>query len=165
MNRKPEDLAGMTAAEAKECIFHFISALKITEKKQEELARELEKWNGRRELARSRGAADLVSEAEKAAARIQTEADAAAAEILELKDQIEAMRRQLPGLAARERSVDPDLLEQELLIAAGHNPGDEKQAAVRELEDLEKETNAGAALEALKVKMGRSGASGGDGAP
>ena len=155
----------MNAAEAKEYIFHFISALKLAEKKQEELARELEKWNNRLELARSRGAADLVSEAEKAAARIQTEADTAAAEILELKNQIEVMRRQLPGLAARERSIDPDLLEQELLIAAGRNPGDEKQAEVgQELEDLEKETNAGAALEALKVKMGRSGASGGDGA-
>lgn len=148
----------MNAAEAKEYIFHFISALKLTEKKQEELARELEKWNSRRELARSREVADLALEAEKAATRIQTEADTIAAEILELKNQIEAMRRQLPELAARERSIDPDLLEQELAIAAGHTPGDEKQtAAARELEDLEKETNAGAALEALKVKMGRSG--------
>jgi phage shock protein A len=165
MDRKPEDLTGMSAAGARECIFHFISALRLAEKKQEELARELEKWKGRRELARSRGAVDLAAEAEKASARIQAEAEASAAEILELNDQIETMRRQLPGLAARERSVDPDLLEQELLIAAGRSPGDEKQAAaIRELEDLEKETGAQAALEALKLKMGRSDP-GGDGAP
>ncbi|MDR2186180.1 MAG: chromosome partitioning protein [Treponema sp.] len=163
MDRKPDDLTGMDAAGAREYIFHFISTLKLTEKRQEELARESEKWNSRLELARSGGTADLVSEAEKAAVRIRTEADKTAAEIRELKNQIEAMRRQLPGLAARQRSINPDLLEQELLIAAGHNPRDEKQAAARKLEDLEKETNAGAALEALKAKMSRSGSSGEDG--
>jgi hypothetical protein len=162
MDRKPEDLSGMSAAEAKECIFHFVSALKLAEKNQGALALELEKWNSRRDLALSRGAADLAAEADKAAARIRAEADAAAVEILELKDEIDAMRRQLPGLAARERSVDPDLLEQELLLALGRSPGDETQAAERDLENLEREAAAGAALEALKAKMG---ASGGDGAP
>ena len=64
------------------------------------------------------------------------------------------MRAQIPALAARERNVDPDLLEQELLIAAGYNPWDEGVAgADRQFRDLEKEDGAEEALRALKAMM------------
>ena len=61
------------------------------------------------------------------------------------------MRRQLPGLAARERSVDPDLLEQELLMALGRSS--EEAAAEKAFQELEKEDSAEAALQVLKAKM------------
>jgi hypothetical protein len=73
---------------------------------------------------------------------------------VELKSQIETMRSQLPGLAARERSIDPDLLEQELLISRGYLPGDEVKAETdRRVRDLEKNAALDAELEALKTKM------------
>jgi hypothetical protein len=57
-------------------------------------------------------------------------------------------------LAARERSIDTDLLEQELLIANGRMPGDEEKArSERAFDKLETEAAAEAALAKLKAKM------------
>jgi hypothetical protein len=57
-------------------------------------------------------------------------------------------------LAARQRSIDPDLLEQELLIAAGYLPGEEEKAQNDRLfSEMEKNAAADAALSELKVKM------------
>jgi phage shock protein A len=147
----------MNAVDAKEYILQFISTLKLTEKKIQALNEELVRWNSRIELAKSRGAADLALEAENQAEKIRTQQAALAGEAAELKIQIEKMRKQLPGLAARERSVDPDLLEQELLIAAGRMPGEENQAETDRLfSKLEKDQAAEAALEALKAKIGQT---------
>ena len=83
------------------------------------------------------------------------------AEADELRSGVERMRRQLPGLEARRRTIDPDLLEQELLIAAGRMPGDEGAAETeRRLAELEKSSGADAALEELKAKMGLGGGTG-----
>jgi phage shock protein A len=162
MDRNSDDLTGMTVPEAKEYIFHHISALRLGEKKQEELKGELEKWRTRIGLARSKGAEDLALEAEKEADRVRIEGEAVASEIEDLKSRIDDMRKQLPGLAARERTVDPDLLEQELLMALGFLPGeDEKAGEERRFRDLEKEAAADTALEALKAKMNRPGQDGG----
>jgi chromosome segregation ATPase len=152
MEQKPDDLTGMDVAGAKEYIIHYSTALKLTEKKGEALDQELAKWNARIALARSKGAADLANAAEQEAEKIKVQQAALSAEIAELKAQIERMRKQLPGLAARTRSIDPDLLEQELIMAAGYLPGEEEKAgADRHFRDMEKDANA--ALEVLKAKM------------
>ena len=68
------------------------------------------------------------------------------------------MRRQIPLLAARERSIDPDLLEQELLMTLGNMPGDEEKVrAERQFREMEKAQSADAALDELKAKMNRQG--------
>ncbi|GHV76254.1 hypothetical protein AGMMS49942_10750 [Spirochaetia bacterium] len=126
--------------DVKEYIFHYITTLKLTEKKYGELKGEHEKWLARLNLAISRGAEDLAAAARAEADRIQLERDAMEAEIATLKAQIQRMRGQLPGLAARERSIDPDLLEQELQMTS-------------ELERQFKKAEADAALEALKAKL------------
>jgi len=144
-------LAGMSAAAAKEYIFGFVSTLKLTEKEILSLEEDASKWKDRVELARSRGAADLLAEAEKEAERINTRLGGLREEARSLKDSIDSMRRQLPGLAARERSIDGDLLEQELLMALGRT-GEEVKTD-RAFKQLEKENAADAALEALKAKM------------
>ncbi|MCA1949952.1 MAG: chromosome partitioning protein [Treponema sp.] len=155
MEQRPEDLLGMSPEDAKAYIVAHLATLKLTEKKRAELEAELEKWKSRVELARSKGAEDLAQEAEKAAERIRADLTAIQNEEAELKLQIESMRRQLPGLAARQRTVDPDLLEQELLIATGRLPGDEAAAETeRNLAKLEKEAQAAAALAELKAKLG-----------
>lgn len=150
----PSDFAGMSAAEAKEYILALLSTLKLTEKEIRSLEEEAAKWKSRAELARSRGAADLAGEAEKEAEKVRARLGVLREEARSLKNNAEAIRKQLPALAARERSIDPDLLEQELLIAAGRMPGDEEKARQeRQFEKLEKEASADAALEALKAKM------------
>jgi phage shock protein A len=155
MEKPPDDLSGMNAAEVKEYIFGFISTLKLTEKKLQDLDTELLRWNSRLELARTRQAADLISETEKEIQRIQDQQQILNAECSELKTHIESMRKQIPLLAARERSIDPDLLEQELLMAAGYFPGEEAKARTeRTFRDMEKESSAEDALAELKAKMG-----------
>ncbi|MDR1947768.1 MAG: chromosome partitioning protein [Spirochaetaceae bacterium] len=161
MEQNWQDLRGMSAGEAKEYLFHHISTLKLTEKKYRELEGEIAKWDSRAALAGSRGAPDLARQAEEEAARCRDSRAALGAEIAELKRQIEGIRQQIPGLAARERSVDPDLLEQEILIAMGGTPGDTDETpdgsgvdpTARAIDAL----TAGAALEALKAKMGLGG--------
>jgi hypothetical protein len=153
MEQNPENLLGMGAAEAKEYITGHIASLKLTEKKYGELNRDYEKWSARVGLAGSRNNEALAAEASAEAEKLRERRDALGTEIAVLKRQIERMREQLPGLAARERTIDPDLLEQELLIALGYMPGDEtvtgKAARKRPFEELD----ADAALEELKAKM------------
>jgi phage shock protein A len=154
MEKPGQDLHGMGAVEAKEYIFHHIATLKLTEKRQGELAREREKWLSRVNLARSRGAEDLALAAQREADTIQTELSVVETEIADLKAQIRRMRGQVAGLAARERTIDPDLLEQEMLIALGGIPGEE---AKLDLECQFQATEADAALEALKARMKNEG--------
>jgi phage shock protein A len=144
-------LDGMSVAAAKEYIFGLIATLKLTEKDIHSLEEEAAKWKGRVELARSAGKNDLASEAEKEARKAGEKLAGLRDEEASLRDQIETIRKKLPGLAARERSVDPDLLEQELLMALGKT-GEEAETD-RAFEKLEKESNADSALQALKEKL------------
>ena len=146
--------SGMSPADAKNYIFNFISTLKLTEKQIQNLDEEIVKWQSRIDLAASKGQAELALEAEKEKNLLLEKQAALKTEAEQLRAQIEEMRRQLPLLASRERSIDPDLLEQELLMAAGYLPGDEeKLRAERRFREMEKEQTANAALEKLKAKM------------
>jgi phage shock protein A len=144
----------MNAAGAKEYILGFITTLKLTEKEIHSLENEAAKWKNRAELARSRGAEDLLTEAENEIERVNAKLLNLREEERSLKGQIDAMRRQLPALAARERSIDTDLLEQELFMALGLSEEETKtERAFRKLED---DKAADAALEELKKKMNKS---------
>ena len=149
------DLSGMSPFAAKEFIFGFIATLKLTEKEILYVEEEAAKWKTRANLARSRGADDLLSEAEREADRANSKLTALREEESVLKSKISAMRSQLPrlwpSLAARERSVDADLLEQELLMALGQT--EEEAKTDRAFKKMEKERDADAALEALKAKL------------
>jgi phage shock protein A len=151
------DISGMDPASAKEYILGFISTVKLTEKKIQDIDNELDKWNSRVALAQSGRHTSLAQEAEKQVELLNGARQQLTLETSELRSQIEEMRRQLPLLAARERSVDPDLLEQELLIAAGYLPGEEEKArANRQFSEMEKDAAAEAALSELKAKMEKS---------
>jgi phage shock protein A len=141
----------MSVAAAKEYIFGLIATLKLTEKDIRTLEEEAAKWKGRVELARSAGKNDLAAEAGKEAQRVEEKLAGLRGEEVSLRDQIETIRKKLPGLAARERSVDADLLEQELLMALGKT-GEEAETD-RAFEKLEKDASADSALQALKEKL------------
>ena len=106
----------MNAAAAKDYLLALITTLKLTEKEISALESEAAKWENRTELARSGGKDDLLTEAEKETGRIKVKLLKLREEELSLKDNITAVKRRLPGIDARERSIDPDLLEQELLM-------------------------------------------------
>ena len=145
------DLSGMSAAEAKEYLHKLITTFKLTQKEIGALEEEAAKWRSRVELARSKGMDDILADAERETERIITRLISMGDEIRSYKEGIEAIKRQLPALAARERSVDPDLLEQELLMALGRT--EEDAATERAFRKLEKDNAADSALEALKAKM------------
>jgi phage shock protein A len=152
-----ENLSGMDVAGAQEYILNVMITLKLTEKRIQKLDEDLAGWNSRIDLTRSQGKDDLVLEAETEAGQIREQQAQLAGEAAELKSRIEDMRKQIPLLAARERSVDPDLLEQELLIAAGRLPGDEEKLQTeRQFREIEKNSAADAALEELKEKMAKT---------
>jgi len=144
-------LDGMSAAAANEYILSLITTLKLTEKEIHSLEEDAVKWKGRVELARSNGKNDLALDAEKEVERVEKKIIGLCEEGKSLKNQIEEIRRQLPGLAARERSIDADLLEQELLIALGQT--EEEAETERAFKKLEKESSADSALQALKEKL------------
>ena len=141
----------MNAAEAKDTILALITTLKLTQKEICLQEGEAAKWKNRVELARSKGAVDLLGEAERELERINARLAGLKDEEQSYKEEIDVLRRRLPGIAARERSIDPYLLEQELLMAIGLTEEDVKtDKAFRE---LEKNAAADAALEELKDKM------------
>ena len=145
------DLSGMKANEAKDFIMGVITTLKLTEKQIHSLEDEEAKWRSRVDMARSRGMDELEREAGREVEAISTKLAGLREEALSFKNSIAEMRRQLPGLAARERSIDPDLLEQELLMVLGQT--EEENETEKAFRKLEKEGEADTALEALKAKM------------
>jgi len=147
-------LSGMSPSDAKDYIFNFITTLKLTEKNIQNLDEEIAKWQSRIDLAGSKGQTELAQDAQKEKNRLLDKKLTLTAEADQLKQQIEEMRRQLPLLASRERSIDPDLLEQELLMAAGRMPGDEEKVRIeRQFAQMEKTQAAETALEELKAKI------------
>jgi len=145
------NLSGMSIAEAREYILGFITTLKLTEK--EILSREdvAAKWQRRIELARFQKRDDLLAEAESEAGKVDEKLSELREERRVLDESIAAMRRQIPFLAARDRSVDADILEQELLMALGRTGDDAGTESA--FKKLEKNVGADTALEALKARM------------
>ena len=137
--------------EAKEEILVLITTLKLTEKEIYSLEEEAAKWEKRVELAFSSGKEDLAIAAQSEAQKINEKLAALREEGRSFRGNIDALRRQLPALAARERSIDPDVLEQELLMALGCT--EEETETEKAFRELEKESGASAALETLKAKM------------
>ena len=137
--QRPDDLTGMDAGAGKEYIIRHIAALKETERQYAAAGAELAAWTSRVSLARSKGREDLAALAEAEAAARQARVEQLGAEKRELEAQIETMRRRLPGLAARERSVDPDLLLEELSQAAGYASSEEAETE-RQFRELDPPT-------------------------
>jgi phage shock protein A len=158
---KNSDLSGMDTAQAKEYILHYVTTLKLTQKKLDEVEQDLSKWNLRIKLAHSKGESGLVLEAERETDKIKARKTELSGEVKELQILIEKMLRQLPDITGQERTGAfeetaraLDILEQELLIAAGHLPGDEKEVKInRTMQKLENDTIAETELALLKAKM------------
>jgi phage shock protein A len=144
------NLAGMPPDEAKRYVLAHITDLNLLKKQIDEAKAEAATWESRAALAAAKGMAELQSQAqaqlESANAKIQSlEAEAAA-----LASDIARMKEQIPGLEARVRSVDPDVLLAGLQMVTGEmdDPGKAR------LESDVKSVQADDALAALKARLG-----------
>jgi phage shock protein A len=163
MEKRDDDLSGMNTMEAKEYILHHITSLKLIRKEMEELEGKWSKWNVRTEFAYSRGETGLAMEAKREAEKTRALQTKLSGESEELKNAIDRMLQQLPGIIEQEAgsreetdpgTVDPVLLEQELLMASGYLPGDEKNAAVdRAMRKFEADNIVEIEFAKLKAKM------------
>jgi phage shock protein A len=116
-----DELKGMAGKEAQDYILAHLTTLKLTHKDAAANRAELDKWQKRVTLAQNAGKPDLAAAAQKQVDALQAKQTGLDGEIADLKAQIEAMRKDLPRQKARERSIDPDLLEQQLRIALGED--------------------------------------------
>lgn len=119
------NLAGMAPEDAKRYVAAHITDLLLLRKRIEERKAELDSWKARADLAASKGIADLAAGAQEQAARIAEALAPLVAEAQALDRDIETMKSQLPGLAARERRIDPDQLLAILQMTTGEfdDPG------------------------------------------
>lgn len=143
-------LTGMSPQEAKSYILAHITDLNLLKKRIEEMQADLESWRSRAALAASKGIADLAATAEAQAARVAETLAPLLAEAQALKRDIETMKEQLPGLAARERSIDPDQLLANLQMASGEMDDPDGPR----LEKSFKEAEADQSLADLKRSLG-----------
>ncbi|MCL2093642.1 MAG: chromosome partitioning protein [Treponema sp.] len=123
LNEDWSNLTGMSAQGAAAYIYEFLVTLKLSEKELAALEEDLVKWRHRIALARSRGMSDLAEEAEQKLQELITKINTIRDETDHLQTKIAKMQRQLPGLSARERSIDPDLLLQELQMIIEDHEG------------------------------------------
>lgn len=153
IEQKPDDLFGMNLANAMEYIHAHLATLKLLEKKLSSLETEQEKWTNRLHLAQQKKISDLITAAETEIEKTKNEYERITEEITILKAEVEKMRSQIPNIASKERTIDPDLLQQELIIANGKLPENDTDEILKyELAHLEEESAIEAALERLKHK-------------
>jgi hypothetical protein len=110
------NLDGMRPNDAKEYILAHMTDLIRMRKEIEGLEAEIRKWETRVALAAGKGLEDLRSGAELQAGEFKRKLESLRSEETELSNSIRRMREQLPGLAAKVRSVDTDLLLAELQV-------------------------------------------------
>jgi chromosome segregation ATPase len=140
----------MPPEEAKRYVLAHMTDLKLLQQRLSEADTEAASWEARVKLAQAKGMADLEAEAAGRAAAAREKAASLRAEADALARDIERMREQIPGLEARVRSVDPDVLLAGLQMVTGEmeHPGEAR------LDAQVKATEADEALAALKASLG-----------
>lgn len=144
------DLRGMSPEQAKAYIIAHITDLNLLKKRIEEMRADLDSWKSRAALASSRGIADLSAAAEAQAAKLAEALAPLLSEAEALKRDIETMKSQVPGLAARMRSVDPDLLLANLQMVTGESDDPERAGLEKGIKDAQ----ADQSLAELKRSLG-----------
>ncbi|MDR1127007.1 MAG: chromosome partitioning protein [Treponema sp.] len=146
----------INTSDTKAYIAGVLTTLKLTEKQREELASALAMWESRIGLARASNKEALALAAQQEADTLRAKIAGLDAEIASLKAEVDEAKRGLLTVASQKRSIDMDILQQELLIAAGRLPGDEDQVVIeQDLSDLASKASASEALAQLKAKMQR----------
>jgi hypothetical protein len=139
------DLTDLDPKDAKRIVIDYITTLKKTRSKREELRQEFEKWEKRHTLASERGESELAAEALSRAKSAVEEHERLGAEERELEVVVEHLQGQLRALSGRpRRTVDADALLASLEGVVGTD--NQTKETIRDLD-------AEAELEKLKKKL------------
>ena len=140
------DLRGLTPAEAREYVLAVYTSLKITRKQHSDAVVECQKWEQRVELAGQKGDQELTKAAQIRLDELRSRVAELEMEERELERQVDRLAVQLRELKHMPRStIDADQLLAQLNMLVG-----EADPLEQELKD----TEADAALEALKRRSG-----------
>lgn len=144
------DLTNLTPQDAREYVLAFLTTLKQTSHRREQVELELESWRARLKLAQDKGAADLAGKASGVVTQLEGKLATLTNEESELAGKVEALKENLRRLEITGgRLVDTDLLQAELDMAVG-----EDKAAEMKTDDALRKAQAQTALEELKKKLG-----------
>jgi len=150
------DLTGLDLEGARAYLVDYSTAAKMLRKDLEALDGELATWTKRIALAEAKGIADLAAAARVKVEELGARRGGLAGELAEVEAKVGRIRSQLPGIAARERSIDPDRLLAELQMMAGTLLGEGGTDGAPDLEErmrkLESESAVDEALAALKKR-------------
>jgi len=153
-----EELSRLDYQGAMELLFAYTTDIKRHEKDMESLEKEIALWTSRVSLAEGKGLADLAAAARAQLDQLKGKAAEIAASKAELARDAQRIKESLSGIKAKERSIDPDLLQAELSMMTGEALDPGKAKLEKELADLgvsgSTASPAEDALSILKRKMG-----------
>ena len=142
------DLSGLDPAAAREYVHRFLTTLRLTVKRRQQLETERHTWEERVRRAVAAGDDRLRDAARARLSRVQDDCGRVAAEEAELGAQVEVLQRQLRrvrGTAATTADTDQLLAQLQELV------GDDGLRA--DLDRLSAEQRAATELESLKRRM------------
>jgi phage shock protein A len=146
------DLNGLDLEGARAYLVDFATNAKMLRKDLATLDAELDTWRKRVTLATEKGMADLVTAAGAKVTELEARRAGIAGEVADVEAKVLRIREKLPGISARERSIDPDQLLAELQLMTGELLGDGSATLEAEMRKLEGDAASDASLAALKAQ-------------
>ncbi|HWP69348.1 MAG TPA: hypothetical protein VN437_08595 [Rectinemataceae bacterium] len=153
-----EELSRLDYQGAMELLFAYTTDIKRHEKDMESLEKDIGLWNSRVSLAEGKGLTELAEAARAQLTQLKGKYAEIEASKTELSRDAQRIKESLSGIKAKERSIDPDLLQAELSMVTGEALDPDKAKLEKELAALEGAGSGASptedALSALKRKMG-----------
>ena len=143
------DLSGLDPAAAREYVHRFVTTLRLTVKRRQQLETERHTWEERVRRAAAAGDDRLRDAARDRLRRVQEDCGRVAAEETELRAQVEVLQRQL----RRIRATGPATVDTEQLLAQLQEMVGDHDTLKEDLDRLSAEQRAAAELESLKRRM------------
>jgi len=149
-----EELSRLDYEGARELLFAYTTDIKRHDKDIEALKKDVALWTSRVSLAESRGMAELAAGAREQLGQLEGRLSEIATSRAELERDAARIKEAMPGMKAKQRSIDPDQLQAELSMMTGEALEPEKVKLDRELDALAKAGSSEDPLAALKRRMG-----------
>ena len=143
------DLSGLDPAAAREYVHGFVTTLRLTVKRRQQLESERQTWEDRVRRAAAAGDDRLRDAARDRLRRVQEDCGRVAAEEAELRPQVEVLQRQL----LRIRATATTTVDTEQRLAQLQEMVGEHDTLKEDLDRLSAEQRAAAELESLKRRM------------
>ena len=143
------DLSGLDPAAARDYVHGFLTTLRLTVKRRQQLEAERRTWEERVQRAVAAGDGRLRDAARDRLSRVQGDFGRVAAEEAELSAQVEVLQRQL----RRIRGTAATTVDTEQLLAQLQEMVGEHDGLQADLDRLSAEQRAATELESLKRRM------------